>query len=536
MVVVAHLLYVTVSVHATLDEILSGWGRNLKCVLDRRRPGLAGPRDTRPRPRSGGHVLDALFARKLPFPPKDSFDGWCTAPLQTMASLPSPWPIVAIKKRRRIVFAGFSVTRAVFKRITESFQQRWLAKTGEDVDFGLSFAGSGIQSRAIRDGLPAHVCCLALVDDIEKLARGGFIDQAWRMRTPYNGIVARSLTVAGYRPQLDASPSTDKICECFYDILAKNLAVITANPKSAGAARWNFLGLWSAARSGTMRFEPTFIQNALQARDSTKNAILHRMLETENDWIALAFLREVYLRAPVLPRDGRDATDVFLRQELGDVLITYENEAILAQMRGLPLAYSIPSAEANCLIEFPISVVDRNADREKVRDVADAFVEYCFSDEAQQIFADYGFRPVSERVFQQVRERFPSPSILETVDEHYGGWSAVMQKFFVTGAVFDILLEQVSLELLRRRRSQRRWIFGGRRGRGAQQGNIPHHKHANLVMDSDESEQSTNYASMQIPRTNLVVVEYEQQQQQQQRLCRDGISDERCIRAASWLQ
>ncbi|KAF6004819.1 hypothetical protein F1559_002414 [Cyanidiococcus yangmingshanensis] len=373
----------------------------------------------------------------------------------------SPLLAVATKKQRKIILAGFSVTRAVFRRITEMFQHFWLSKTGEKVIFGLSFAGSGVQSRAIRDGLPAHVCCLALADDIEKLVRIGYIKPSWRDRAPKRGIVARSITVIASRVHKGPSSPSEKRCKRFMDILTENLAVITANPKSAGAARWNFLGLWSAARSGSVPFDEDFIRNALEAKAKPENAPLCEKLEADCDWIAFAFLKEVYLRAPLLPRDGRDATDVFVRQELGDVLITYENEAILSQMRGLPLDYCVPQTESNCLIEFPISVIDQNAAQDNVADIAHAFVEYCFGEEAQRTITEYGFRPVSEPIFQHVKERFPTPPLMETVDDDYGGWGAVMRKFFAPGAIFDILFDQVARELLQRRRKQSRWGLWG---------------------------------------------------------------------------
>jgi ABC-type sulfate transport system substrate-binding protein len=456
----AFVLVASKRIHPELQLLLANWDTSLRAQCKRTPRGVKAALLGRARKssRPARFHEDARTYRQIPQDGNsDNFDPQKRSVELTMAS---PWLAVASRKQRKIILAGFSVTRAVFKQITESFQQVWLSRTGEKVVFGLSFAGSGVQSRAIRDGLPAHVCCLALADDVEKLVRLGYIQSNWRDRVPNRGIVARSITVVASRLPKEHARASTKFCEGFTDILSKNLAVITANPKSAGAARWNFLGLWSAARSGSIPFDEEFIRNAIRAKQKPENADLLGKLEGDPDWIAFAFLKEVYLRAPLLPRDGRDATDVFIRQELGDVLITYENEAILSKMRGLALDYRVPLSESNCLIEFPISVVDQNAVRENVEDVVHAFVDYCFGEEAQQILTEYGFRPASDAVLQKVRERFPEPPMLETVDGNYGGWSAVMQKFFVPGAVFDILFEQVARELSRRRKKQNRWSLG----------------------------------------------------------------------------
>jgi sulfate transport system substrate-binding protein len=185
--------------------------------------------------------------------------------------------------------------------------------------------------------------------------------------------------------------------------------VITANPKTSGGARWNFLGLWGSVS-----------QNAEDAK-------------------ALQYATDVFKNVPVLPKDARESTDVFFKQKQGDVLLNYENEVLLAKQKGEVLPFVIP--DPNISIDNPIAVVDTNVDKHGTREVAEAFVQFLYTPEAQREFAKVGFRPVDTSVAQEFASEYPKINNLSTVQD-FGGWSQVQEKFFDDGAAFDKIQAQ----------------------------------------------------------------------------------------------
>jgi sulfate transport system substrate-binding protein len=187
--------------------------------------------------------------------------------------------------------------------------------------------------------------------------------------------------------------------------------VITANPKTSGGARWNFLGLWgSVTETGG------------------------------NEARARAFVTNVYRNVDTLPKDAREATDVFVKRGQGDVLLNYENEAILARKSGTwTTPYIVPTT--NILIEGPIAVVDRNVDRKGTRRVAEAFARYLYSDAAQRAFAEEGFRPVTTKVKAETRSRFAPVSKLFTARD-FGGWDTINKRFFGRGGLWDSIFSK----------------------------------------------------------------------------------------------
>ncbi len=181
--------------------------------------------------------------------------------------------------------------------------------------------------------------------------------------------------------------------------------MITANPKTSGGARWNFLGIWgSVTKTGG---------------DDTK---------------AQDFTSKVFKNVPVLTQDSRESSDVFFKQGQGDVLINYEDEVLLAQKNGQKLPYVVP--DVNISIDNPVTVVDKNVDKHGTREVAEAFVKYLFTAEAQREFANTGFRPVDSTVAQEVAKEYPKIKTLFTAQD-LGGWDAIQKKFFDDGGIFD---------------------------------------------------------------------------------------------------
>nr|WP_228035525.1 sulfate ABC transporter substrate-binding protein [Oculatella sp. LEGE 06141] len=301
--------------------------------------------------------------------------------------------------RVELTLVSFAVTRAAYKEIIPQFAAQWQQEHGQTVVINQSYGGSGSQTRAVIDGLDADVVALALALDVEKLEQSGLIQPGWEQELP-NGAIAHT-SVAALVPRT----GNPKNITNWADLAKADVSVITANPKTSGGARWNFLALWGsvAQAAGT-------------------------------DATALDYTTKVFQNAPVLPRDARESTDVFFKQAQGDVLINYENEVILARLNGQDLPYVVP--DINISIENPVAVIDRNVDRHGTRAVAEAFVQYLFTPEAQREFAKVGFRPIEPTVTAEFAEQYPPIQTLFTVQD-LGGWDTVQAKFFADGALFD---------------------------------------------------------------------------------------------------
>lgn len=294
---------------------------------------------------------------------------------------------------------SFAVTKAPHDEIIPLFVKNWQQQHNQNVTFNQSYGGSGTQARAVIDGLEADIVHLALALDVERIEQAGLIEPGWEKEAPYGGIVTKSVAALVTR---EGNP---KGIKTWADLAKDDVSVITANPKTSGGARWNFLGLWgSVTQTGG------------------------------DDAKAQQFADQVFANTPVLPRDARESTDVFFKQGQGDVLINYENEMILAEQQGQKVPYVVP--EVNISIDNPVAVVDENVDRRGTREVAEAFVEFLYTPEAQKIFAKYGFRPVEPSVGEEVAEQFPKIATLFTAQD-MGGWDEIQKKFFEDGAIFD---------------------------------------------------------------------------------------------------
>jgi sulfate transport system substrate-binding protein len=301
-----------------------------------------------------------------------------------------------------VTLVSYAVTQSAYEKIIPKFVKEWEEKTGQKVTFEQSYGGSGSQTRAVIDGLEADVVALALALDTKKIEQAGLIQPGWEKEAPNDAIVHKS--VVAFVPR-DASIKINK----WSDLANDNVKIITANPKTSGGARWNFLALWGSVT---------------QAGGSEQAA------ET--------FVEKVFKNAPVLPRDARESSDVFFKQGQGNVLINYENEMILANQKGENLPYTVPT-DHNISIDNPVAVVDANVDKKGTRKVTEAFVQFLFTPEAQREFAQVGFRPVEPTVSKEFESKFPQIKNLFTVQD-LGGWDKVQKQFFDDGAVFDKIL------------------------------------------------------------------------------------------------
>lgn len=318
--------------------------------------------------------------------------------------------VAAVQEPVVLTLASFAVTKLAYVRITKIFREFYMATKGIDVRFRLTFAASGVQARAVIDGLPADIVALALALDLDKIAQAGLLDREWRKRLPNGSVVCE--TTVGFVVR-NGNP---KGISDWEDLISPGVEIVLANPKTAGVARWIFLGLWGhKAKKG--------------------------------DVAADKYVREVFSHVVVQPRDAREASDVFYKQKAGDVLLTYENEIVLTNEvygdKALP--YVLPKRDV--CIECPIAVVDSVVDAKGplYRKVADEFCAFLFGEKAQREFGKVGFRlnPKVNKAAAQAQVGVP-PTRLWSVDKDLGGWDKCQAKFFDPGTILDKIQEATS--------------------------------------------------------------------------------------------
>ncbi len=306
----------------------------------------------------------------------------------------------ASKRDVKLTLVSYSVTKAAYGQIIPKFVEKWKKEHNQNVTFEQTYGGSGSQARSVVEGKQEpDVVHLSLALDVSKLEQVGLIEPGWERESPKAGVVTRSVVA------LVTRPGNPKGINTWADLTKEGLNVVTANPKTSGIAIWNFLALWGSVT-----------QNGGDERQ------------------ALEFITKVYKNAPVLPKDAREASDLFFQQGKGDVLLNYEDEIILAGLNGQKLPYVIP--EVNISIDNPVAIVDKNVDKHDTREIAEAFVDFLYTSEAQREFAKLGYRPVNPNVAAEVAKNYPQLQTLFTAQD-LGGWDGVQKKFFVNGAIFD---------------------------------------------------------------------------------------------------
>jgi sulfate transport system substrate-binding protein len=302
-----------------------------------------------------------------------------------------------------LLLVSYSVTKGAYDKILPQFKADWKRRSGQDLELKTSYGGSGSQTRAVIDGLDADLVTLALPADVLKLQAAGLVQPGWEQELPNDSTITHSvltfLTRAG----------NPKAIRTWSDLARPGVAVLTANPKTSGGARWNFLGLWGAVRR-----------------------------QGGSDQAAEAFVASVFKNVSNLPKDAREASDAFLNRDQGDVLLTYENEALLGAKQGDSKATAMVVPALNIRIDGPVAVVDRNVDRKGNRKAAEALAAYLQGEEAQEIFAAEGFRPVNAAVWARRKASFAPVTTLFTASD-LGGWPAIDRTFFASGGVWDRL-------------------------------------------------------------------------------------------------
>jgi sulfate/thiosulfate-binding protein len=329
------------------------------------------------------------------------------------------WPILAAflglsglwatpawgQKNVTILNVSYDPTRELYQDFNEAFAKYWLAKKGEKVTFQQSHGGSGKQARSVIDGLSADVVTLALAYDIDMIAqRGGLLPPDWQKRLPDNSAPYTSTIVFLVRK------GNLKGIKDWDDLVKQDVAVITPNPKTSGGARWNYLAAWGYALK-------KFGNDENKARD---------------------FVGRLYKNVPVLDSGARGATTTFVQRGIGDVLIAWENEALLSLKEAGQGQVEVVEPSLSILAEPPVAWVDRVVKKHGTLDVAQAYLQYLYTPEGQEIAAKHYYRPRLESVAKKYAATFPKIELF-TIDQVFGGWQKAQEIHFREGGIFDQL-------------------------------------------------------------------------------------------------
>ena len=297
---------------------------------------------------------------------------------------------------------SYDPTRELYKEYDAAFARYWKIKTGDTVTVRQSHGGSGKQARSVIDGLPADVVTLALAYDIDAIAqRAKSLPANWQSRLPYNSAPYTSTIVFLVRK------GNPKGIKDWGDLARPGIQVITPNPKTSGGARWNYLAAWVWAMRQPKATEAT----------------------------AKAYLTRLFRNVPVLDTGARAASTTFVQRGLGDVLVSWENEAFLAQTALGAGKVEIVVPSVSMLAEPPVTVVDKVALRRGTRDVADAYLKYLFTPTGQEIIAKNYYRPRDPAIAAKYSARFPKLDLVTIAD--LGGWAKVHRTHFDEGGIFD---------------------------------------------------------------------------------------------------
>lgn len=304
----------------------------------------------------------------------------------------------------RLLNVSYDPTRELYVEFNDQFRRHWKVKTGQDVIIEQSHGGAGKQARAVIDGLKADVVTLALAYDIDAIAhKTNLIPEDWQQSLPHNSSPYTSTIVFLVRA------GNPKNVRDWSDLAKPRIEVITPNPKTSGGARWNYLAAWGYAlrKSGG---------DEAQARE---------------------FISALFRNVPVLDSGARGSTTTFAQRGIGDVLLTWENEAFLAVQEFGADKFEIVVPSLSILAEPPVAVVTRNANLRGTQEVAQAYLEFLYSPAGQRLVAQHYYRPISpEYADPEDRSRFPELELL-TIDGDFGGWRKAQAKHFDDGGLFD---------------------------------------------------------------------------------------------------
>ncbi|AQZ31825.1 ABC transporter permease [Pseudomonas sp. LPH1] len=319
--------------------------------------------------------------------------------LAALASALIAGPVAAAQT---LLNVSYDPTRELYTEFNAAFNKHWQAQGNEAVTIQQSHGGSGKQARAVIDGLRADVVTLALAGDIDELYKlGKLIPENWQERLPDASTPYTSTIVFLVRK------GNPKGLKDWDDLVKPGVEVITPNPKTSGGARWNFLAAWAYAQQ-----------------------------KYGSEAEAKAFTEKLYKNVPVLDTGARGSTITFVNNGIGDVLLAWENEAFLALKEEGGENFEIVAPSLSILAEPPVSVVDQNVDKKGTRKVAEAYLNYLYSEEGQRIAAKHFYRPRNQAVAAEFAKQFPQLKLV-TIDADFDGWKSAQPKFFNDGGIFD---------------------------------------------------------------------------------------------------
>ncbi|MGQ0641418.1 MAG: sulfate ABC transporter substrate-binding protein [Gemmatimonadaceae bacterium] len=308
----------------------------------------------------------------------------------------------AASAAQTLTLGAYTTPREAYREILPAFAADWNAKHAGTITFEESYLGSGAQARAIAGGFEADLAALSLEPDIETLVKAGLITHDWKSRA-FDGMVTRSIVVIAVRP---GNPKNIKTWD---DLRRPGIKVLTPNPRTSGGAMWNVAAIYGAALRG---------QTTALAADSSA---------------AEALLRDIVANVAIMDKGARESILTF-ESGVGDAAITYENEVLVSKAAGKAMDFVIPPG--TILIENPIAVIDAYASKRGTQSLAEAFVQYLASPDAQRKYAKYGLRPADETVAAEFREQYPDVPSRFTIRD-LGGWPIVTATLFAPGGVFE---------------------------------------------------------------------------------------------------
>ena len=312
------------------------------------------------------------------------------------------FPAISNAANVQLLNVSYDPTRELYRDINAKFAEQWKAKTGDTVTIQQSHGGSGKQARGIIDGLEADVATLALGYDIDALYdKAKLVPKDWQKRLPNNSSPYTSTIVLLVRK------GNPKGIKDWNDLIRPGVSVITPNPKTSGGARWNYLAAWAYA----------------QKQDGNNEA------KTKE------FLGKLFKNVPVLDSGARGATQTFVQRGIGDVLISWENEAYLAINEFGADKFEIIAPSLSILAEPPVTVVDKVVDKRGTRKVAEAYLNFLYTDEGQEIIAKNFYRPINPTIAAKYASKFSKLNLVTIAD--FGGWTKAQSTHFADGGVFD---------------------------------------------------------------------------------------------------
>ncbi len=311
---------------------------------------------------------------------------------------------IAAPKPVELLNVSYDPTRELYVEFNAAFAAHWKATTGQSVTIKQSHGGSGKQARSVIDGLPADVVTLALAGDIDAIAQNarGALPADWQTRLPHNSAPYTSTIVFLVRA------GNPKDINDWDDLARPGVSVITPNPKTSGGARWNYLAAWEYARR--------------RAGGS--------------DEAGKAFVEKLFKNVPVLDSGARGSTTTFVQRGIGDVFISWENEAYLAIKEFGADQFQLVTPSLSIRAEPPVAVVDKVVRKKGTAEVAKAYLDYLYSEEGQDIVGKHFYRPLSEKAAAKYAGQFAKLELF-TIDEAFGGWAKAQKDHFADGGTFD---------------------------------------------------------------------------------------------------